>query len=107
MGMEIPEKYGGTDAGFMAAILVIEELAKVDASVSVCCDVQNTLVNNVFAFYANDEIKARCWPRLATDTVCEGGGRIQCVVCKRPDVCMPRSCMTDGRILPDGGWLRE
>ena len=48
MGVEIPEEYGGTGMNFMAACLVIEELAKVDASVSVMCDVQNTLVNNVF-----------------------------------------------------------
>lgn len=29
MGMEIPQEYNGTGAGFMSAILVIEELAKV------------------------------------------------------------------------------
>lgn len=66
MGVEIPEKYGGADASFMSAILVIEELAKVDPAVSVCCDVQNTLVNNLFRFYANDEIKDKYLPRLAT-----------------------------------------
>lgn len=66
MGVEIDEKYGGSNASFMSAILVIEELAKVDASVSVCCDVQNTLVNNLFRFYANDHIKDKYLPRLAT-----------------------------------------
>lgn len=65
MGVEIDEKYGGSGASFMSACLVIEELAKVDASVSVCCDVQNTLVNNLFRFYANDDIKERFLPRLA------------------------------------------
>jgi len=69
MGVEIPAEYGGTGASFMSAILTIEELGKVDASVSVFCDVQNTLVNNVFSFYASDDIKARAFPRLATDTV--------------------------------------
>mmetsp|Transcript_3773 Transcript_3773/g.8808 ORF Transcript_3773/g.8808 Transcript_3773/m.8808 type:complete len:347 (+) Transcript_3773:2-1042(+) len=66
MGVEIDEKYGGANASFLSAILVIEELAKVDASVSVCCDVQNTLVNNLFRFYANDHIKDKYLPRLAT-----------------------------------------
>ncbi len=66
MGVEIDPKYGGAGASFMSAILVIEELAKVDPAVSVCCDVQNTLVNNLFRFYANDHIKDKYLPRLAT-----------------------------------------
>lgn len=69
MGVEIPAEHGGTGANFMSAILTIEELAKVDASVSVFCDVQNTLVNNVFSFYASKDIQDRVFPRLATDTV--------------------------------------
>lgn len=69
MGIEIPSQYGGAGSSFLAACLAVEELAKVDASVAVCADVQNTLVNNVFAFYANDDIKSRAFPRLATDTV--------------------------------------
>ena len=43
--------------------------AQVDASVSVCLDVQNTLVNNVFRGWASEDLKARMWPRLAADTV--------------------------------------
>ena len=39
MAVEIPEKYGGAEMGFGAAIVAIEELAKVDPSVSVLCDV--------------------------------------------------------------------
>lgn len=69
MGIEVPEKYGGSGMGFFSAILAIEELAKVDASVSVCCDVQNTLVNNVFSLWANDDIKERALSRLAKDTL--------------------------------------
>lgn len=51
MGIEIPEKFGGTAASFFSSIIVIEELAKVDPSVSVFCDVQNTLINNYFLRY--------------------------------------------------------
>lgn len=40
-----------------------------DASVSVMVDVQNTLVNNVFSFYASDEVKSWAFPKLAQDTV--------------------------------------
>lgn len=69
MGVEIDPKFGGTGSNFLSACLVVEELAKVDASVSVMCDVQNTLVNNVVAFYARPELQERLFPRLATDTV--------------------------------------
>lgn len=69
MGVEIPEQYGGTGSNFLSACLVVEELAKVDASVSVMVDVQNTLVNNVISFYASDAVKEFAFPKLATDTL--------------------------------------
>lgn len=69
MGVEIPEQYGGTGSSFMAACLAVEELAKVDASVAVAADVQNTLVNNIFARFATEEIKAFAFPKLASNTV--------------------------------------
>jgi alkylation response protein AidB-like acyl-CoA dehydrogenase len=69
MGIEIPQKYGGAGMSFLASCLAVEEMAKVDASVAVCLDVQNTLVNNVFAKWASDEVKERAWPRLAGSTV--------------------------------------
>ena len=69
MGVEIDPIYGGSGASFMSAILVIEELAKVDASVSVCCDVQNTLVNNLFRFYASNHVKEKYLPKLAKSDI--------------------------------------
>jgi short-chain 2-methylacyl-CoA dehydrogenase len=39
MGIEIPSEYGGTHTSFTTAIIAIEELAKVDPSVSVMADV--------------------------------------------------------------------
>tara|TARA_B110000208_G_scaffold30264_1_gene39826 strand:+ start:270 stop:1418 length:1149 start_codon:yes stop_codon:yes gene_type:complete len=69
LGVEIDEEFGGGGFGFTAALIVVEELAKVDASVSVLCDIQNTLINNTFSFWASDALKQRYLPRLATDTV--------------------------------------
>ncbi|KAH9388597.1 hypothetical protein TYRP_007939 [Tyrophagus putrescentiae] len=69
MGIEIDPKYGGTGASFFSSILVIEELAKVDPSVSVFCDVQNTLVSLNFKYYASEELKEKYFPRIAQDTV--------------------------------------
>jgi alkylation response protein AidB-like acyl-CoA dehydrogenase len=45
------------------------ELAKVDPSVSVLCDVHNTLVNTVLRTYATEEIKDKYLPHLSTTKV--------------------------------------
>jgi len=69
MGVEIPSKYGGTGANFGSAIVVIEELAKVDAGVSVFCDIQNTLINTMLMNLGTEKQKDKYLPRFATDTV--------------------------------------
>ncbi len=69
MGIEIAEDYGGTGASLFMSILAIEEMARIDASVAVCVDVQNTLVNNAFTRWGNAEIKKKYLIRLAADTV--------------------------------------
>lgn len=68
-GIEVPEEYGGSGMSFTAALIAIEELAKVDASVSVMVDVHNTLINNMFKKWASQELKDKYLPRLATDMV--------------------------------------
>lgn len=71
MGIEIPEKYGGAGMNFTSAIIGIEELARVDPSVSVMVDVHNTLVNTAIMKYGSTELKERFLPKLATNTVGE------------------------------------
>ncbi|ORZ33600.1 acyl-CoA dehydrogenase/oxidase [Catenaria anguillulae PL171] len=69
MGIEVPEEYGGSGSSFTSAIAVIEELAKIDPSVSVACDVQNTLVNTLFRTHGTPEIKEKYLTALATESV--------------------------------------
>lgn len=69
MGIEIPEEYGGSGMNFTAAIIAIEELARVDPSVSVMCDVHNTLVNTAILKWGSEAVKKKYLPRLASDTV--------------------------------------
>src|SRR6476660_690543 len=57
MGIETPEEYGGAGANFFTAILAVEELSRVDASVGVFVDVQNTLVNNAFIRWGTPDQK--------------------------------------------------
>jgi alkylation response protein AidB-like acyl-CoA dehydrogenase len=53
----------------MMAILAVEELSRVDPSVGVVVDVQNTLVNNALLRWGTAEQIARYAPRLASGTV--------------------------------------
>jgi butyryl-CoA dehydrogenase/short/branched chain acyl-CoA dehydrogenase len=69
MGVEIPDAHGGAGATFFMSILAVEELARVDASVAVLVDVQNTLVNNALLRWGNAEQHARYFPRLASKWV--------------------------------------
>ncbi len=69
MGIEVPEAMGGAGGTFFLSILVIEEAAIVDPSVSVLIDVQNTLVINAIRRWGNDDQRERFLPRLAKDTV--------------------------------------
>jgi alkylation response protein AidB-like acyl-CoA dehydrogenase len=69
MGIEVPEAYGGAGSSFFTAILVIEELSRVDPSVGVLVDVQNTLVNNCLLAWASADQKQKYLPRLCRDQV--------------------------------------
>ena len=69
MGIEIDPKYGGAGSTFFSSIIAIEELAKVDASVSVLCDVQNTLIIDYFRAYGSKELQEKYFPQLATNLV--------------------------------------
>lgn len=69
MGIETPEEYGGAGASFFTAILAVEELSRVDASVGVLVDVQNTLVNNALVKWGSEEQKQKYLPQLATEKV--------------------------------------
>jgi len=69
MGIEIPESYGGSGGTFFHAVLAVEELSRVDPSVGVLVDVQNTLVINALLRWGNDDVKRRYLPRLASNTV--------------------------------------
>lgn len=69
MGIESPEKFGGAGSSFTMACIAIEEIGRVDGSVSVLCDVQNTLVTNAILRYANDGLKEKYLPKLAREWV--------------------------------------
>lgn len=69
MGIEVPEEFGGAGMNFTAAIVAIEELARVDPSVSVLVDVHNTLVNTAIMKYGDAKAQRTWLPKLTTGTV--------------------------------------
>ena len=69
MGIEIPDAYGGGQASFFHSVLAVEALSRVDPSVGVLVDVQNTLVINAILRWGSDELKQRYLPMLATRAV--------------------------------------
>ncbi|XP_070288148.1 short/branched chain specific acyl-CoA dehydrogenase, mitochondrial isoform X2 [Myotis yumanensis] len=69
MAVDISAKYGGTGASFFSLVLVVEELAKVDASVALICDIQNTVVNGLVRKHGTEEQKAAYLSQLATAKV--------------------------------------
>ena len=69
MAIESPEEYGGAGSTIFNAILAIEEIARVDASVSASDDVHNTLVTNAFMKWGSDELKKKYLPQMAESRV--------------------------------------
>ncbi|XP_018328360.1 short/branched chain specific acyl-CoA dehydrogenase, mitochondrial [Agrilus planipennis] len=68
MGIEISEKFGGSGCNFMTSILAVEEISKVDPSVAILVDIQNTLVNSVITKLGTEEQRNKYLPKLATNT---------------------------------------
>lgn len=69
MGIESPERFGGAGASMTMACIAIEELGRIDGSVSVLCDVQNTLVTNAIIKWGSDGLKEKYLPKLAREWV--------------------------------------
>jgi alkylation response protein AidB-like acyl-CoA dehydrogenase len=69
MGIEVPESFGGAGASFFHAVLAVEALSRVDPSIGVLVDVQNTLVINALLRWGNNDSKQRYLPRLAASSV--------------------------------------
>lgn len=69
MGIEIPSNFGGSDLNFVCSLIAIEEISKVDPSIAILVDVQNTLIINLLKKLGTVEQKEQWLPRLARDTV--------------------------------------
>ncbi len=69
MGIEVPERYAGAGGRFFHSVIAVEELSRVDPSIGVLVDVQNTLVINALLRWGNDDVRGRYLPALSTRMV--------------------------------------
>jgi alkylation response protein AidB-like acyl-CoA dehydrogenase len=69
MGIEVPDAFGGAGASFFHSVLAVEALSRVDASIGLLVDVQNTLVINALLRWGSDAVKQRYLPALASTMV--------------------------------------
>lgn len=66
LGMAIPEEYGGAEMSLQAIALVVEELAKVDGSVSITVASHNGLASGHILLAGTEEQKRKYLPDLAS-----------------------------------------
>jgi alkylation response protein AidB-like acyl-CoA dehydrogenase len=69
MAIEAPEDRGGAGGRFFHATLVVEELSRVDPSIGLLVDVQNTLVVNAMLRWGTADQIARWIPSLASRSI--------------------------------------
>ena len=69
MAIEIPETFGGAGGTFFLSVIAVEELSRVDPSVAVLVDVQNTLVVNALVKWGSVDIQQRFLTALAAGTI--------------------------------------
>ncbi len=66
LGILVPEEYGGAGLGYTEFALVIEELARIDPSISLSVAAHNGLGTNHILRFGNDEQKKKYLPDLAS-----------------------------------------
>src|SRR5687767_11165026 len=69
LGMMVDTKYGGSGLDTISYVLAMEEISKIDASVSVCMSVNNSLVCWGLETYGTEEQKQKYLKRLATGEI--------------------------------------
>lgn len=70
MGIEVSDTIpGGSGLNFTTAIIVIEEIARIDPSVAILVDIHNTLTINAIRRWGTKQQQELWLPRLATNTI--------------------------------------
>ncbi len=99
MGINVPEAYGGAEAGTMAYSLVLQELGKADASVAVAVSVTN-MVAELISTFGDEGQKKKYISRLTSgEAVCGSFALSESQAGSDP------SAMTTTAKKTDTGWI--
>ncbi|HWU64567.1 MAG TPA: isovaleryl-CoA dehydrogenase [Ensifer sp.] len=66
LGVTVPEEFGGVDMGYLAHTIVVEEIARASASVSLSYGAHSNLCVNQIKLNGNEEQKRKYLPRLVS-----------------------------------------
>ncbi|MEW6508117.1 MAG: acyl-CoA dehydrogenase family protein [Bacteroidota bacterium] len=66
LGILVPEEYGGVGLGYVEYSIVVEEIARVDPSIALSVAAHNGLCTNHILVHANEELKKKYLPDLAS-----------------------------------------
>jgi hypothetical protein len=66
LGILVPEKFSGAGLGYIEYALIVEELARIDPSIALSVAAHNGLCTNHIALFANDNLKEKYLPDLAS-----------------------------------------
>jgi hypothetical protein len=100
LGVNVPEEYGGAQAGVVACSLALSEIAAADASVSVAMSVTN-MVAEVICAYGTEEQKRTYVPRLCSGEAVAGAFALS----EPQSGSDAASLRTQAERLPGGGFV--
>ena len=66
LGLPFPKEYGGQETDYMSYALVVEEIAKRDASTAIIVSANNSLVGGPIYMFGTEEQKKKWLPDLLT-----------------------------------------
>jgi len=69
LGILVPEEYGGAGLGYIEYAIVVEELARIDPSIALSVAAHNGLCTNHILMHANENLKKKYLPDLASGKV--------------------------------------
>lgn len=99
LGAIFPEDLGGAGLGYIEYSIIIEELARVDASVALIVAAHNSLCTNHIFLAGNDEQRKKYIPKLAT------GEWIGCWSLTEPEAGSDAAGTRSTATLKDGEWM--
>ena len=99
MGLNLPAEYGGGGADYMAYCIMLEELARVDYSMSVTVSSHISLAGKSILNWGTEEQKQKYLPRLAT------GEMLGCLATTEPNVGSDVASIETSAALQGDEWV--